>query len=155
MKDLDELTAWTGALLRRLDAKQRRTLMRAIGTELRRRQTARIAEQRNPDGSAYEPRKRQLRQRVGRVRRTMFARLRTSRHLRARGDADMAVVRFVGGARRIAEVHHYGLRDRVNRGGLEVEFARQELLGLEDGDVEWLGDVVLAHIVIDRLHAAP
>lgn len=146
MSDLEDLTAWAGVLLQKLDGKERRALLRAVVSELRRRQTTRIAEQRNPDGSAYEPRKPRLRQRTGRVRRAMFMRLRTARFMKTQSDPNSAVVTFVGNAERIAAVHQFGLRDRVNRGGLEVEYARRELLGFADGDVDRLAEMVLSHL---------
>lgn len=146
MNSLEDLTAWAGALLHKLDAGERRTLLRAVANELRRRQTVRIAEQRNPEGSAYEPRKPRLRQRAGRVRRAMFMRLRTSRFMKAHSDADSAAVSFIGRAERIAAVHQFGLRDRVNKGGLEIQYAKRELLGYSEGDVERLADMVIAHI---------
>ncbi|WP_066738906.1 phage virion morphogenesis protein [Cupriavidus sp. D384] len=147
MNDLEELTAWAGALVQKLDARQRRALMRAVVTELRRRQTARIAAQRNPDGSAYEPRKPQLRKKQGRLRQTMFARLRMARTMKARSDAGSAVVLFAGYAGRVAAVHQYGLRDRVNpRAGLEVKYARRELLGFGEGDLARLADAVVRRL---------
>jgi len=146
VNSLEDLTAWAGALLHKLDASERRTLLRAVANELRRRQTVRIAEQRNSDGSAYEPRKPRLRQRAGRVRRAMFMRLRTSRFMKAQSDPNSAVVSFIGRAERIAAVHQFGLRDRVNKGGLEVQYAKRELLGFEENDVDRLADMVLTHI---------
>lgn len=143
MRDLEDLTAWAGALLQKLDSRERRALLRAVAGELRRRQTARIAEQRNPDGSAYEPRKPRLRQHAGRVRRAMFMRLRTSRFMKAQSDLDSAVVTFAGNAERFAAVHQFGLRDRVNKGGLEVEYARRELLGFASDDIDRLASLIL------------
>lgn len=146
MNNLEDLTAWASAFLHKLDASERRTLLRAVAGELRRRQAIRIAEQRNPDGSAYEPRKPRLRQRTGRVRRAMFMRLRTSRFMKVQSAPDSAVVTFIGNAERIAAVHQFGLRDRVNKGGLEVQYAKRELLGFADADVARLTDMVLSHI---------
>lgn len=143
MNSLEDLTAWAGALLHKLDAGERRTLLRAVANELRRRQTVRIAGQRNPDGSAYEPR---LRQRTGRVRRAMFMRLRTSRFMKAQSDPNSAVVSFIGRAERIAAVHQFGLRDRVNKGGLEVKYAQRELLGFSSEDLARIVELVLDHI---------
>ncbi|AJG19125.1 Phage tail completion protein [Cupriavidus basilensis] len=135
-----------GGLLVNVDAPARRALARAVAAEMRRRQVKRIAAQRNPDGSAYEPRKPQLRQRPGRIRRTMFARLRTARFLKAESDENAAVVTFIGRARRIAEVHHFGLRDRVNKAGLEAQYPKRELLGFDDAMVSALTDAIVAHI---------
>ncbi|MGX6568459.1 bacteriophage P2 Tail completion protein GPS [Cupriavidus taiwanensis] len=146
MSDLRALEAWVGALLANLEAPARRALARAVATEMRRRQGARIAEQRNPDGSAYEPRKPQLRLRPGRVRRVMFARLRTTRFLKIAANPDAAVVTFVDRAQRIAAVHQFGLRDRVNRAGLEVTYPQRVLLGFDDADVDRITDLVLAHL---------
>ncbi|MFJ4288756.1 phage virion morphogenesis protein [Cupriavidus sp. NPDC089707] len=148
MSDFRALEAWAGALLQNLEAPARRALARAVAAELRRRQGTRIAEQRNPDGSAYEPRKPQLRLRLrpGRVRRAMFARLRTTRFLKAQSSPDAAVVTFIGRTQRIAAVHQFGLRDRVNRAGLEVTYPQRELLGFDDADVDRITDLVLAHI---------
>jgi phage virion morphogenesis protein len=146
MNDFRTLEAWAGALLSNLEAPAQRALARAVAMEMRRRQGARIAEQRNPDGSAYEPRKPQLRLRPGRVRRAMFARLRTTRFLKIEANPDAAVVTFVGRAQRIAAVHQFGLRDRVNRAGLEVTYPQRELLGFDDADVDRITDLVLAHL---------
>ena len=55
--DLAELERIAGALLRSLSSSQRRTLMRRMARQLAQSQRARIAAQRQPDGSAYEPRK--------------------------------------------------------------------------------------------------
>ncbi|MNN48844.1 Phage virion morphogenesis family protein [compost metagenome] len=117
-----------------------------MASEIRRRQAVRIAEQRNPDGSAYEPRKPQLRLRPGRIRRAMFMRLRTARFMKAQSDESAAVVTFVGNAQRIAAVHQFGLRDRVNKGGLEVKYPQRELLGFADEDVDRIADMVLFHL---------
>ncbi|WP_410482431.1 phage virion morphogenesis protein [Ralstonia flatus] len=83
------------------------------------RQSARIAAQRNPDGTPYEPRKPQLRHKRGGIRRGMFTRLRMAKSMRIEGSPNMAVVTFRDEVKRVAAVHHFGLRDRVNaRAGL-------------------------------------
>lgn len=147
MSDLDALQGWLGGLLVNLEAPARRALARAVASEIRRRQAARIAEQRNPDGSAYEPRKPQLRLRPGRIRRAMFMRLRSARFMKAQSDENAAVVTFVGNAQRIAAVHQFGLRDRVNKAGMEVKYPQRELLGFDEGDVDRIADLVLARLV--------
>ncbi|AXW01370.1 phage virion morphogenesis protein [Ralstonia pseudosolanacearum] len=146
MSEHRELEAWLAGMLTKLDAPARRTLARAVAAELRRRQAARIAEQRNPDGSPYVPRKPQLRHRAGRIRRAMFVRLRLARHMKTEADANIAVVTFAGNAQRIAKVHHFGLRDRVNKNGLTAKYSARELLGLDEGDMERFTDIVLQHL---------
>ncbi|OIT17129.1 phage virion morphogenesis protein [Ralstonia solanacearum] len=133
-------------MLARLDAPARRVLARAVASELRRRQAARIAAQRNPDGSAYVPRKPQLRHKRGSIRRAMFMRLRLVRYLKAQADDTAAVVTFAGTAQRIAQVHHFGLRDRVNRNGLTAQYPARALLGLEDADIDAIKTIVLSFV---------
>ncbi|MFT3967914.1 MAG: phage virion morphogenesis protein [Sphingobium sp.] len=60
MSDLDglvELERIAGGLVMSLDGAGRRRLLRAMARDIRKSQSARIAEQRDPDGPAYEPRK--------------------------------------------------------------------------------------------------
>ena len=81
--NLNALEEWAGALLAKLSPGERRKLGNTIGRELRRNQQQRIASQRNPDGTPYASRKpRELRGKVGRIKRQMFARLRQAKHLR-------------------------------------------------------------------------
>ena len=147
MSGLHTLDAYLAGLLAKLDAPQRRLLARAIAVELRRRQAARIAAQRNPDGSAYAPRKPQLRHKRGGIRRSMFSRLRMARYMRIEADASTAAITFAGTALRIATVHQFGLRDRVNKNGLTAKYPVRELLGFDDADVGRVTDLVLAHLV--------
>ena len=146
MSNLHELDAYLVGLLAKLEAPQRRALARAIAVELRRRQSARIAAQRNPDGTAYEPRKPQLRHKCGGIRRSMFTRLRMAKYMRIEASPHAAVISFSDKVRRIASVHHFGLRDRVNRNGLTAQYAARELLGLPAADVGSIADIVLAHV---------
>ncbi|MGN7105175.1 phage virion morphogenesis protein [Ralstonia holmesii] len=146
MSGLHALDAYLAGLLAKLDAPQRRLLARAIAVELRRRQAARVATQRNPDGSAYAPRKPQLRHKRGGIRRAMFSRLRMARYFKAQADPNTAVVTFAGTAQRIATVHHFGLRDRVNKNGLTAKYPARQLLGFDDGDIANITDIVLLHL---------
>lgn len=57
MSDLAEVEALAGALLRKLSSAERRRILRAMARDLQRSQSARIARQQNPDGTAYQPRK--------------------------------------------------------------------------------------------------
>ena len=119
------------ALIERLSPSSRASLARSIAGQLRRSQSARIAAQRNPDGSAFEPRKPQLRQQKKNLRGGMFKKLRQNTYLKAKGNAEGAVVAFSRDVERIARVHQLGLRDRVNRRtGLEVDYPARQLLGL-------------------------
>ncbi len=76
----------------------------------------------------------------------MFTRLRLARYMKAEADANTAVVTFAGNALRIATVHQFGLRDRVNKTGLTARYPARELLGLDDGDVQCIADIVLMQL---------
>ena len=145
--NLHALEDWAGVLLARLEPGARRQLNQQIGRELRRSQQQRVAAQRNPDGTAYAPRKpRKLRGKVGRIKRQMFSKLRQARHLKLRSTADAIAVSFMGRVARIARVHQYGLRDRPERGQAEVQYERRELLGFTDADLELIRDQLLQHL---------
>ncbi|KVP22406.1 phage virion morphogenesis protein [Burkholderia ubonensis] len=134
---------WAAGLLGQLTSAQRARLAKTLATELRRRQSRRIAEARNPDGSRYAPRKPQARRKKGRIRRAMFAKLRTARFLKTASSADASVLHFTRQVERIARVHQEGLRDRVERNGPVVQYPARELLGLADSDIDRIADVVL------------
>ncbi|VWB61417.1 phage virion morphogenesis protein [Burkholderia pseudomultivorans] len=140
---LSRVEEWASALLGQLTSAQRARLAKELAEELRRRQSRRIAEARNPDGSRYAPRKPQARRKKGRIRRAMFAKLRTARFLKTTSSADASVLHFTRDVERIARVHQEGLRDRVQRDGPIVQYPARELLGLADADVARITDVVL------------
>ncbi|EMF4437092.1 TPA: phage virion morphogenesis protein [Klebsiella pneumoniae] len=130
MAELQEVDAWLDALLAGLEPATRKRMMRELAQQLRRSQQNNIRMQRNPDGTAYEPRRVTARTKQGRIRRQMFAKLRTTKYLKAVASHDTASVEFESRVQRIARVHHYGLRDRVRRKGPEVKYAKRLLLGI-------------------------
>ncbi|AJE89359.1 phage virion morphogenesis protein [Klebsiella variicola] len=132
MAELQEVEAWLDALLAGLEPAARKRMMRELAQQLRRSQQKNIRMQRNPDGTAYEPRRVTARTKQGRIRRQMFAKLRTTRYLKALASQDAASVEFGSRVQRIARVHHYGLRDRVSRKGPEVKYSERRLLGMND-----------------------
>lgn len=146
MDDLQRLEEWASPLLARLQPAQRNALARRLAAELRRSQQQRIAQQRNPDGSAYAPRKPRAREKAGRIRRAMFERLRQAKHLKAGGNANEVWVGFVGRTARIARVHQEGLSDRVAPDGPSVRYDRRELLGFTLADVELVQRFLVEHL---------
>ncbi|HBX5141240.1 TPA: phage virion morphogenesis protein [Klebsiella pneumoniae] len=132
MAELQEVDAWLDALLAVLEPAARKRMMRDLAQQLRRSQQKNIRMQRNPDGTAYEPRRVKARTKQGRIRRQMFAKLRTTKYLKAVASQDAASVEFESRVQRIARVHHYGLRDRVSRKGPEVKYSERRLLGMND-----------------------
>jgi phage virion morphogenesis protein len=146
--ELDAFDARVAGLLASVGPGGRRSLARVIAADLVKSQTRRIAAQQNPDGTPYEPRKPQprLRRRKGGLRRAMFTRLRTARWMKREATPAAAVVTFAAGVQRLARVHQFGLRDRVNRTSLEVQYPARQLLGLTDAEIEAAGDAVIAHL---------
>ncbi|GAA6598591.1 phage virion morphogenesis protein [Klebsiella pneumoniae] len=132
MAELQEVDAWLDALLAGLEPAARKRMMRELAQQLRRTQQKNIRMQRNPDGTAYEPRRVTVRTKQGRIRRQMFAKLRTAKYLKAVASPDSASVEFEGRVQRIARVHHYGLRDRISDNGPKVRYAARRLLGGND-----------------------
>ncbi|MBK4111718.1 phage virion morphogenesis protein [Cronobacter sakazakii] len=132
MDDLQRVDDWLAALLANLEPAARNRMMRQLAQELRRRQQQNIRLQRNPDGSSYEPRRVTARSKKGRIKRQMFAKLRITKYLKTAASSDSASVQFDGSVQRIARVHHYGLRERINRNGPIVRYASRNLLGFND-----------------------
>ncbi|OQD48865.1 phage virion morphogenesis protein [Enterobacter cancerogenus] len=115
-----------------------------IAKELRKSQQQRIKQQKAPDGSPYQARKRQpLRAKTGRIKRAMFQKLRTSRYMKATGRENSAVVEFTGKVQRIARVHQYGLKDRPNPHGREMKYPERQLLGLNLTDMQLINELIL------------
>lgn len=122
----DKLAGLIGAL----SQAGRRKLAAEIAKQLSRSQQQRIKQQKAPDGTPYQARKRQpLRAKKGRIKSAMFQKLRTSRYMKASGRNDNALVEFTGKVQRIARVHQFGLKDRPNPRRQEVQYPDRQLLG--------------------------
>ena len=152
MSEIDALEAFGSALLAQLSPDARTALARKIASTLRQSQQKRIAAQQNPDGSTYLARKPQLRAKPGSLRRQMFAKLRTTKYLKAKAADDGATVSFTESVSRIARVHQFGLRDKVNRRtGLEVTYPERQLLGLTAADKDQIRDLATTWIAGENM----
>ncbi|EME9303990.1 phage virion morphogenesis protein [Escherichia coli] len=129
MDNLHKVDEWLAALLANLEPAVRQRMMKDVAQELRRNQQQNIRLQRNPDGSGYEPRRVTARSKKGRIKRQMFAKLRTEKYLKTSASADSASVEFAGQVQRIARVHHYGLREKVNNSRRSIKYPKRNLLG--------------------------
>ncbi|QNH08356.1 phage virion morphogenesis protein [Pseudomonas sp. B11D7D] len=148
MDELRALEDWAGALLAKLDPKQRRQLNQGIARKLRRSQQQRIAAQKNPDGTPFAPRKARqpLRSKQGRVKQKMFTKLRQARYLKLQSDASSIGIGFLARTARLARVHQYGLRDRPGRNSPDVQYSRRKLLGFASADLDMIRDELLDHL---------
>ena len=147
MSDFKPFDDQLAGLIAALSPAGRRKLAGDIAKELRKSQQQRIKQQKAPDGSPYQARKRQpLRAKTGRIKRAMFQKLRTSRYMKASGRENSAVVEFTGKVQRIARVHQYGLKDRPNVHAQDVQYAERQLLGFSQADKQLVETLVIKHL---------
>ena len=144
MSDLQLVNDRLNALINNLSAPARKEMARTIAKKLRASQQQNIKRQQAPDGRPFKPRKPQpIRSIKGRVKREMFAKLRTAKYMKAQATSNEAVIEFTGRVQRMARVHHYGLRDRPSRNGKEVQYETRPLLGIEDSDLKMIEDEII------------
>ena len=144
MSELKPFDDRLNGLIAALSPAARRKLAGDIAKELRKSQQQRIKQQKAPDGSPYQARKRQpLRAKTGRIKRAMFQKLRTNRYMKASGGENSAVVEFTGKVQRIARVHQYGLKDRPNANAKDVQYAERQLLGFNQADKQLVETLVI------------
>lgn len=144
LKPFDDALA---GLIANLTPKARKALAVTVAKRLRASQQQRIKRQQTPDGTPYAARKSQpLRKPKDRIKKEMFAKLRTARYIKASGSTDEAVVEFAGRVERIARVHHFGLRDRPNIHSKDVQYDERPLLGFSQQDI-----AIVESMIIDTL----
>ena len=149
--DLHALKAWAGALLAKLQPAQRRAINHQVAIDLRRSQAQRIKAQQGPDGAAYPQRKRrkELKGKKGRIKRqkaAMFAKIRTTKHLKVKATGYQIEVGFFGWVARVAHVHQFGQQDRVTKKGPVYKYPERPLLGLSELDQTLIRESLLRHI---------
>ncbi|MCN2137985.1 phage virion morphogenesis protein [Escherichia coli] len=131
-------------LIAALSPSARRKMAADIAKTLRTRQQRRIKSQTSPDGTPYAARKRQpVKAKKGRVKREMFAKLRTNRFMKATGGNDAAVVEFTGKVQRMANVHQYGLKDKPSRNSKPVQYDARPLIGFSDDDRQTVEAIII------------
>ncbi|WP_316553288.1 phage virion morphogenesis protein [Klebsiella aerogenes] len=146
MSELTALQERLAGLIASLSPAARRQMAADIAKNLRASQQQRIKRQQAPDGPPYAARKRQpVRSKKGRIKREMFAKLRTNRFMKAKGSDSAAVVEFTGKVQRMARVHHYGLKDRPNPHSRDVQYEARPLLGFSQNEVTLMEGVILQY----------
>lgn len=150
MSELTEFDNRIDALIAALSPQRRKALATEIAKRLRKHQQQRIKRQVTPEGQPFTPRRSQpLRARKGRIKREMFAKLRTAKYMKAKGTADDAVVEFTGQVQRMAKVHQYGLRDRPSVRAKEMQYPARPLLGLDAEDIKIVEEELLRTLESD------
>lgn len=150
MANLELLTEHLGTMLKQLSDSERRKLEMHIARKLRASQKKRITSQKNPDGSAYIPRKERLRDKKNKIKNKMFNVIKNAKYMRTERTAQGLAIGFAGRVAFIARVHHFGLKDKVDRDGPVVKYASRELLGFTDEEIK-----MIENDVLDYLSARP
>ncbi|WPI65433.1 phage virion morphogenesis protein [Klebsiella oxytoca] len=147
MSELTALQERLAGLIASLSPTARRQMAADIAKKLRISQQKRIRRQQAPDGTPYAARKRQpVRSKKGRIKREMFAKLRTNRFMKAKGSDSAAVVEFTGKVQRMVRVHQYGLKDRPNRNSRDVQYEARQLFGFTRDDEQMIEGVIIRHL---------
>jgi len=147
MSELQLVNDRLEALISSLSAPARKEMARSIGRKLRASQQQNIKRQQAPDGTPFKARKTQpVRSKKGRIKREMFAKLRTAKYMKTQASPNEAVIEFAGNVQCMARVHHYGLRDRPLSKGKEVQYAERPLLGINDENLSMIEEIILNHL---------
>ena len=149
MSELQAFDDRLSALIANLSHTSRKQMAAEIAKKLRASQQQNIKAQRAPDGTPFAARKKQpVRAKKGRVKREMFAKLRTNKYMKAKGTSNDAAVEFAGSVQRMARVHHYGLRDRPSKRSSEkdVQYEARPLLGLANEDLKLIENIIINNI---------
>lgn len=149
MNDFKPFDDKLAGLIAALSPAARRRMAADIAKTLRARQQRRIKTQKAPDGTPYAARKRQpVKAKKGRVKREMFAKLRTSRFMKATAGNDAAVVEFTGKVQRMANVHQYGLKDKPGRNSSPLQYDARPLIGFNDEDRQTVEEIIIAKLSV-------
>lgn len=145
MAELQALNDYLAPLLTKLSDAERRKLEMSIARKVRASQKTRITRQQNPDGSAFVPRKKRLRDKKNKIKNKMFNLIKTSKYMKIERTSEGVAIGFMNRVANIARVHQYGLRDRVEKGGPTVKYDSRELLGFTPAELEMIESEFLDH----------
>ncbi len=85
-------------------------------------------------------------QKKGAIRKAMFAKMRTARHMKVQVTGEGVAVGFLGRTARIALVHQEGREDAVEAGGPRYRYAERRLLGFTQSEREQIHDRILCFL---------
>lgn len=71
---------------------------------------------------------------IKRQKAAMFTKLRTTKYLKTRSDANQLAVGFFGKVVRIARVHQEELKDKVDKNGVDYQYPERQVLGFNSTD---------------------
>lgn len=131
MNDFKPFDDTLTGLIAALSPAARRRMAADIAKTLRARQQRRIKMQKAGRDTLRRPKTPAGKSQNRRVKREMFAKLRTSRFMKATAGNDSAVVEFTGKVQRMANVHQYGLKDKPWRNSAPVQYDARMLIGFD------------------------
>ena len=134
--DLKDVEQRFNALVASLKPQSRKALMRKIGNEISKSQRKRITAEKNPDGTAFAPRKKpkKIKTAKGRIRaRKMFSKLKSARFMKKQVSANGVEIGYSGRVGKLAQIHQQGLTEK--HGKKTYHNPQRELLGLTKEDV--------------------
>ncbi len=134
-----ELATWLKPYIQGATAEGRREFGRAVSRYLWRSQSNRIRDQKNPDGSPFESRKK--------GRKAMFEKIRKRRNLRARYNDTEVSLFFISRISGIAKVHQRGLFASPKAGQERVRYPVRELLGYTKRDIDQIKNLAEATLL--------
>ena len=148
MSELSAFDTRLAGLIAALSPQSRKAMAATIAKRLRKHQQQRIKQQVTPEGQPFTPRRPQpLRAKKGRIKREMFAKLRTAKYMKAKGTADDAVVEFTGQVQRMAKVHQYGLRDRPSINAKQIIYSSRPLIGFDINDLKLIEESLIQKMI--------
>lgn len=146
MAELEMLVDYLGGMLYQLSDTERRKLEISIARKLRASQKTRITKQKNPDGSAFVPRKFRLSNKRNKIKNSMFNAIKNAKYMRILKSPQGIALGFTGRVAFIAGIHQYGLDGKVDKGGPTVKYASRELLGFTEEEIKMIETDVIEHI---------
>ena len=138
MNDFSPLSDYLSAFTEKLDESQRSNLMRRITQKLKLEMVSRIRSQRDPDGAAFVPRKRNH---VRSIRRgALFQRL--PRQIKTAYSANHADLGFSGRTAQVMRVHQEGLTTRPSPNTRPVRYAIRRTVGFSPRAEQIIADEI-------------
>lgn len=146
MAELEALVDHLGGMLTQLGDAERRKLEMSIARKLRTSQKTRITKQKNPDGTAFVPRKFRLANKKNKIKNKMFNVIKNAKYMRILKSPQGIAIGFTGRVAFIAGIHQYGLAGKVDKDGPMVKYASRELLGFTQEEIKIIENDVIDHL---------
>ncbi len=146
--DFSEVQQRFEGLITALSPSSRLKLMRQISVDLAKNQRKRITAQKNPDGTAFAPRKISLRRRKKQNRiktKKMFSKIKSARFLKRTVTDNGLTIGYSGKISEIASAHQYGKTERHGR--KIYHMPQRKILGVSKEDKELVEELIMINLL--------